>query len=87
MTYWIYATREEASRKEQKMTSCGNAKQDAHQFVGQAKLRVTKIRPKTVGGVIFGPFSNVDSFPPELSLYGDVVSGVVVDPMGVKVLV
>ena len=29
-------------------------KQEAHQLVGQAKRRATKIRPKVVGGDIFG---------------------------------
>ena len=38
---------------------------------------------EAVGGVIFSPFSNVDSF--RLEVYNDVISGVVVDPMGMKV--
>ena len=36
----------------------------------------TKIRPKAVGGSIFGRFSNVDKCRPEVA--GDVISGVVV---------
>ena len=35
--------------------------------------------------VIFGPFSNVDNF--RLEVYSDVISGVIVDSAGVKVLV
>ena len=34
-------------------------KEDAHQLVGQAKRRSTKIRPKVVGSG-FGRFANVD---------------------------
>ena len=35
--------------------------QDAHQLVGQAKRCTTKIRPKDVGGGIFGRFANFDN--------------------------
>ena len=35
---------------------------------------------EAVRGVIFGPFSNVDNFRPEV--HGDVISGSVVDPTG-----
>ena len=38
---------------------------------------------EAVGGVIFGPFSNVDDFRPEA--YSDVISGVVIESTGVKV--
>ena len=41
---------------------------------------------EAVGGVIFGPFSNVNNFRP--AIYNDVISCVVVNqPMGVKVSV
>ena len=53
--------------------------------MGQAERHVAQIRPKAVRGVIFGLFSNVDNFRQEVS--SDVMSGVVVDPMGVKVCV
>ena len=42
-------------------------KQDAHQLVGQAKRRTTKIRHKAVGGSIFGQFSNFDKFRSEVA--------------------
>ena len=54
-------------------------------MVGQAKRRATKLRPKTLGGGIFSPFSNVDNFRPEI--FEDVQSGVVVEPVGMKVSV
>ena len=49
---------------------------------GEAKRHATRIRPK---GVIFGSFSNVDDFRPEAQ--SDIISGMVVSPMGVKVSV
>ena len=36
-----------------------------------------------MGGVIFGPFSNVDNFRTEA--HNDVIFGAVIDPTGVKV--
>ena len=51
--------------------------QEAHQLVGQAKHRTTKIRPKAVSGGIFGHFSNFDNCLPEVT--GDVISGVDVE--------
>ena len=38
-----------------------------------------------MGGVIFGHFSNVDNFRPEV--YREVMSGVVIDPTAVKIRV
>ena len=49
-------------------------KQEAHQLVRQVKRRVTKIRPKAAGDGIFGRFSNLDKYRPEVA--GDVISGV-----------
>ena len=46
---------------------------------GEAKRRATRIRPKAV---IIGRFSNVDNFRPEVR--SDIISGMVVGPMGVK---
>ena len=40
---------------------------------------------EAVRGVIFGPFSKVDNFRPEVC--SDFISGMVVDPMCVKVLI
>ena len=53
----------------------GTLQQEAHQLVGQAKRRVTKIRSIAVGGGIFDPFSNFDNSRPEVA--GVVISGVV----------
>ena len=52
-------------------------KQDAHQLVGQAKRRSTKIRPQAVGGGICGRFFNFNKCQSEVA--GDVLSGVAVD--------
>ena len=53
-------------------------KQDAHQLVGQAKRRTTKIRHKAVGGGIFDCFfSNFEKCRPEVA--DVVVSGVAVE--------
>ena len=60
-------------------------KQDAHQLVGQAKRCATKIRPKVIGSIILDRFSNVENFRPVVD--SDVISGVVVEPAGVKVRV
>ena len=57
----------------------------AHQLVGLAKRRATQIRPKAVGGAIFGPFSNVSNFRPDV--HSDVVSVEVVEATGLKVRV
>ena len=62
---------------------CNLSYQDAHQLVGQAKHRATKIRPKAVGSGIFGPCSNVYNFRPEAC--SDVISSEVVEPTGTKV--
>ena len=51
--------------------------QEAHQLMGQAKRRATQIRPRAVGGDIFGRFSNFDKCRQEVA--GDVVSGLAVD--------
>ena len=40
---------------------------------------------EAVGGVIFGHFSNVDNFQPEVA--SDVIPGTIVQPTGVKALV
>ena len=45
---------------------------------GQAKRRNTQIRPKAVGGGIFGHFSNVDEC--RLEVAGDVISGKLMGP-------
>ena len=69
------------------MPTCLRRKQEAYQLVGQAKRRVTKIRPKAVGGDIFGRFfSNFDSCRPEVA--GDVVmvvSSMTADQLGTHV--
>ena len=51
-----------------------NIKQDAHQLVGQAKCRASKIRPNAVEGWFFGRFSNFDKCRPEVA--DDVIFGV-----------
>ena len=51
--------------------------------MGQAKCNTTKIRPKAVGGAIFGRFSNFDKCRSEVA--GDVISGVAVDKVGMDV--
>ena len=51
----------------------------------QAKRRAPKIRSKAVRSCIFGRFSNFDKCRSEVA--GDVKSGVVIDPTGVKALV
>ena len=58
-------------------------KQDAHQLVGQAKRRTTKIRPKAVGCGIFGRFSSFDKC--RLEVAGDVVSGANVGQVGTDI--
>ena len=55
--------------------------QEAHQLVVQAKRCATQIRPKAVGGGIFGHFSNFDKC--RLEVAGDVISD---KPMGPDVL-
>ena len=56
---------------------------DAHQLVGQAKRRATKIRPTTVGNGIFGSFSNFGKWRSEVA--GDVISSIAVDYVGTNV--
>ena len=51
--------------------------------MGQAKRCAAKIRPKAVRGGLSGRFSNFGKCRSEVA--GDVISGVVVDPTGVKV--
>ena len=46
-------------------------------------LPIDEATAEAIEGVIFDPFSNVDNFRPEA--YSDVISGVAVDPTGVKV--
>ena len=48
-----------------------------------AKHRATKMRPNAIRGDIFGRFANFDRYRPEVAR--DVISGVVVDPTGLKV--
>ena len=50
---------------------------NAHQLVVQAKSHATKIRPKAVGGGIFGRILNFDKCRSEVA--GDVISAVAVD--------
>ena len=57
--------------------------QEAHQLVGQAQRRATKIRPETVGSGIFGRFPNFNKCRSEVA--GDVISGVAVDYVGMDV--
>ena len=66
---------------------CWFIEQDAHQLVGAGETprRATQMRPKAVGGGIFDPFSNVDNFRPDI--FSDVMSGVVIEPTGLKVRV
>ena len=52
-------------------------------WVGQAKRRTTKTRPKAVGAVIIGRFSNFDICRSEVA--GDVISGVAIDQVGLDV--
>ena len=52
--------------------------------MGQAKRRTTKIRPQTVGGGIFGRFSNFDKCRPEVS--GEVISDMTIEWVGMDVL-
>jgi len=51
--------------------------QDAHQLVGEAKRRATKIRPKALRSGIFSHFPNFDKCRSEVA--GDVISGVAVE--------
>ena len=51
--------------------------------MGQAKRHVTKIRPKAVGGGMFGHFSNFGKCQSEVA--GDVISGVAIDYVGADV--
>ena len=46
-------------------------------------MPILVILAEVIGGVIFGPFSNVDNFRREA--YGDVISGLFVASTGVKV--
>ena len=57
--------------------------QEAHQFVGQAKRRATQIRPKAVGGGIFGSFSNFGKCRSEEA--GKVISGLAAEWVGTDV--
>ena len=57
--------------------------QEAHQLVGQAKRRATKIRLKAVGSGIIGRFPNIDKCRSEVA--GDVISGVAVYYVGTDV--
>ena len=59
--------------------------QDAHQLVGQANRRATKIRPKAVGSSIFGCFPSFDKCRSEVA--GDVISSVAVEYIGMDVRV
>ena len=45
----------------------------------------SRLNREAVGGVISGPFSNVNNFQPEV--HSDVISSGFVDPAGLKVLV
>ena len=58
-------------------------KQESHQLVGQAKRRATKIRPYTIGGSIFGRFSNFDICRPQEA--DNVITGVTEDYVGLDV--
>ena len=51
--------------------------------MGQAKRHDTKIRPKAVGGGIFGRFSNFDLYRTEVA--DDVITGVAVQQVGMDV--
>ena len=55
-------------------------KQEAHQLVGQAKRRATKIRPKAIESTILGPFPNFDKCRSEIA--GNIMSGVAVQYVG-----
>ena len=57
--------------------------QDAHQLVRQAKRRAAKIRPRAVGGGVFGRFSNIDKYRSEVA--GDIISGAAIDYVGTDV--
>ena len=46
-------------------------------------MPATEIRPKAVGGGIFGRFSNIDECRSEVA--GDVISGMAVDYVGLDV--
>ena len=57
----------------------------ADQDVGMgvcANIGDSRLKP-SIGGVIFGPSSNVDNFRPEV--YSDVISSVIVDLRGVRI--
>ena len=53
--------------------------------MGQAKRRATKIRPRAVGGYIFGRFANFEKCRPEVA--DDVISGLASDYFGMDVRV
>ena len=65
------------SGNEQVFPDLLQVKQEAHQLVGPAKRRATKIRPKAVEGGICCRFSNFDIFRLKVADY--VTSDVAID--------
>ena len=53
------------------------SKKPTNWWGGQAKCRVTKIRPKAIGSGIFGRILNYDNYRPEVAC--DAISDISVD--------